>query len=140
MRDMSSDCFEIKICTPAGLIAEESVQSVTLPGIGGELGVLPHHRNYVGILEGGIISYTPERAAQPRRMLISGGVCSFVDDTLTVLADQVEGPEDIDRQGYAKERPALIKLLSEGSSEDQDRIDAAKKLRRIENIDKMLAT
>ena len=58
---------------------------------------------------------------------------------LTVLADQVELPEEIDRRGDARERENWMKLLSDGNCEDPERVEAAAQLKRLESLDRLFA-
>lgn len=136
---MSRESFLIKISTPAGVAAEEPVICASLPGPGGEIEVLPQHREYAAVLEAGLLSYTAADTSQVSRMFISGGLCTFNQSVLTVLADQVETPDSIDRAAYAAERPELIKLLGEGHCDDEVRVAARRKLHRIECLEKLLA-
>lgn len=73
--------FNLKIVAPEGIIAERSVSSVQLPGADGEIGVLPRHCNYTGLLKAGMVRIDSESFE------IRGGFARFADNTLTVLAD-----------------------------------------------------
>ena len=86
---MASDkSFTVKVLTPAGLYLEESTDSVKVPTVDGQIGVLPLHTSYAGILGEGTLEFANEKGA--RKLLIKGGITRFVDATLTVLADSVE--------------------------------------------------
>ena len=42
--------IQLEIVTPERLVYEDEVDSVNVPGIEGELGILPHHAPLVSIL------------------------------------------------------------------------------------------
>ncbi len=83
----SSDSFRIKIFTPAGLFLDETTDSVKLPTSDGQIGVLPEHTKYSGVLGDGVLEFTG--ASGVRSVKISGGLTQFANNTLTVLADSV---------------------------------------------------
>ena len=131
--------FEIKVFTPAGLLLEDKTDSVVLPGANGQVGVLPEHVKYVGQMNIGILEFfsTEEKAA--KRMVVSGGFCSFQDGVLTILADSVDFADSIDKDAYATERDELADFINQGHSQDPERIVAREKLLRIEAIDKLIS-
>jgi F0F1-type ATP synthase epsilon subunit len=80
--------FRLKIFTPAGLVLEDSAREVKLPTEAGEIGILPQHARYCGILGNGQMEYLPAQSSTPKKLQVRGGFCSFVDETLTLLADE----------------------------------------------------
>ena len=81
-----ADAFNLKILTPAGVVATEQVVSVKVPTAAGEIEVLPKHCTYVGLLGKGSISYKTTSGAS-NSVNINNGAVQFSDDTLTILAD-----------------------------------------------------
>lgn len=133
------DSFTLKLFTPNGLLLDESVREVTLPSSTGEIGILPSHTRYVGVLGIGVCEVTPVSGAK-RRFVIAGGFCSFTDNVLQILADAVDTLEDVDRQSYAKDRAQLQQLVSQGSTYTPEWEQADRKLHRILAIDKLLGS
>ena len=86
---MADAKFRLRVFTPAGLILDEETESVKLPAADGEIGVLPQHTKYSGLLGEGTLEFTS--GAGVRRITVSGGLTQFAHNTLTVLADKVEG-------------------------------------------------
>lgn len=78
---MATNAFTLKIVSPEGIVAERLVESVQLPMVDGEIGVLPNHCAYTGQLKAGMIRTGSESYE------IRGGFARFSDNTLTVLAD-----------------------------------------------------
>jgi len=132
-----ADSFTLKVFTPAGLLVEAVVTSVSLPTSQGEVGILPQHVNYVALLGTGILQYAMA-SGQSAKLVIAGGFCSFSDEHLTVLADAVDAPENVDRSTYGAERANLQKVLQGGDSSDPQWAVAQQKLARIEALDQLV--
>ena len=133
-----SDSFQLKVYTPTGLLVDELVDSLTLPTVDGEIGVLPHHVKYTGLLGVGALRFTGLKSGQTQRLVISGGFCSFADGIFTVLADSGDRLESIARASYDKERAELNKVVQLGDSLSPEFQLAQEKLARIEAIDKLI--
>jgi F0F1-type ATP synthase epsilon subunit len=92
---MSDGTFQLKVFSGRGLEVEATVSDVTVPSESGELGFLQNHADYVGLIATGITQYTDVGDASPKRCLVSGGICTFNNNVLTLLADTVDKPEEI---------------------------------------------
>jgi F-type H+-transporting ATPase subunit epsilon len=88
--------IKLKIVTPEKLILEEEVYSVTLPGAAGEVTILPDHVPYVGMIKAGELYFRRTPDAEPEPFATAGGFVEFHENTLSVLADTAERPEEID--------------------------------------------
>lgn len=84
-----ADTFKLRIFTPAGLLHEETVAAVTMQSSQGEIGVLPKHTKYTGVLGSGNLNYTTP-SGDKQKVAIAGGFCTFNVDVLEVLADNAE--------------------------------------------------
>jgi len=111
---MSDDTFQLKVFSGRGLEVEASVRSVTVPSEVGELGFLARHCDYVGLLSTGIVDYTAVDGAS-KRCIVSGGICTFADNVLTLLADTVDLPESLDLRPLSED-VALLKTELEALS------------------------
>jgi F0F1-type ATP synthase epsilon subunit len=78
-------------------------------------------------------------AGSVTKLVVSGGFCTFSEGVMTVLADSVDTAETVDRQGYAKERDALIEQMKGGGDIDPQWLLAQEKLARIDAIDRLLS-
>lgn len=83
---MAQESFNLNVYTPGGVLLKESVGEVTMPTAMGEVGILPGHASYTGILAEGRLSYSA--GGTKKSVSVSGGFASFSGSTLTVLADQ----------------------------------------------------
>ena len=113
-----ADRLQLDIITPERGVLSEAVDAVTLPGLGGELGILPGHTPLISQLQTGVLSYT--QGTTTRRLHVSGGFVEVSDDRVAVLADLAERPEEIDAARARTERDQAEKLLgSTTGSEDE---------------------
>jgi len=122
-----ADKLNLEVITPEKLALREQVDEVIVPGVNGELGILPDHTPLISQLKTGILSY--RQGAQSTRMHVSGGFVEVAADRVSVLSDVAEKPEEIDveRALRAKDR-AERRLGSRG--EDVDFPRAELKLQR----------
>ena len=101
--------LQLDIITPERRLLSEQVDAVTVPGLGGELGILPGHTPLISQLQTGVLSYT--RGAETRRLLVSGGFVEVNDDRVSVLTDLAELPGEIDAARARLERDDAEKRL-----------------------------
>ena len=116
-----ADRLQLDIITPERGLLSEAVDAVTLPGLGGELGILPGHTPLISQLQTGVLSYTQGGAT--KRLLVSGGFVEVSDDHVAVLAELAERPEEVDAARARTERDQAEKLLglTTGSEDDLTR-------------------
>lgn len=90
---------------------------VILPGMGGEMGILPRHAPVLTTLKFGVVRV--RRAGSDQLFAVAGGVAEVQPDLVTVLADAAENVEEIDvkRAELARQRAqeALAKGVPAGS-------------------------
>ena len=117
--------IHLEIITPEKLALREEVDEVVLPGLTGELGVLPDHEPLITQLKTGILTY--RQGGSQQRMHVSGGFAEVLGDKVSVLSDVAEKPGeiDIDRAKAALER-AEKRLIGSGENVDIDRAELKK--------------
>jgi F-type H+-transporting ATPase subunit epsilon len=117
-----ADKLNLEVITPERLVLREQVDEVVAPGLTGELGILPDHTALISQLKTGVLSY--RQGNQNRRLHVSGGFIEVASDSVSVLSDVAEKPEEIDveRAQRAKER-AERRLASRGEDIDFDRAE-----------------
>jgi F-type H+-transporting ATPase subunit epsilon len=113
--------LQLEVVTPVRRVLDEAVDMVTVPGFGGELGILPGHTALISRLQTGVLSYV--QGGRTEELLVSGGFVEVNDDRVSVLADLAERPEEIDVAKAKIERERSEKALSSltGSEEEQER-------------------
>lgn len=110
--------IQLEVITPERRLVSEQVDGVTLPGLDGEIGVLPGHTPLVSQLQTGVLSFN--RGATQNRLLVSGGFAEVTDDRVTVLADVAENAEDVDAaQARADRQNAERVLANLAAGEDE---------------------
>jgi F-type H+-transporting ATPase subunit epsilon len=96
-------------------VFQGDVDIVILPGVAGEMGILPHHAPVLTILKYGVIKI--RRQGKEELFAVAGGMAEVQPEVVTILADAAENIQDIDitRAQAAKKRAedALAKLKPE---------------------------
>jgi F-type H+-transporting ATPase subunit epsilon len=101
--------LQLDVITPERRLLSEQVDAATVPGLNGELGILPGHTPLISQLKTGVLSYT--QGATTRRLLVSGGFVEVNEDRVSVLADCAEFPEEVDVARARQERDEAEKQL-----------------------------
>jgi F-type H+-transporting ATPase subunit epsilon len=116
--------IQLDVITPERRLVSESVDSVTVPGLGGELGILPGHTPLISQLQTGVLSYTQGQTT--RRLLVSGGFVEVNAERVSVLADMAEMPDEIDASRARLEREQAERALNgfSGAPEELEQVRA----------------
>jgi F-type H+-transporting ATPase subunit epsilon len=91
---------------------------VVLPGVEGEMGILPHHAPLLTALKFGVIKVRSGKAEQV--FSVAGGVAEVQPDLVTVLADAAENVEEIDIARAEAARRRAEEMLAQGLPPDSD--------------------
>jgi F-type H+-transporting ATPase subunit epsilon len=119
-----ADTFQLEIVTPAKLVVKDVAEEAQIPGLNGYLGILPGHAPLITELSVGTITYRSGGA--DHTLAVAWGFAEVLQDKVTILAETVERPEEIDveRARKAKER-AEQRLKSNDPKIDFDRAEDA---------------
>lgn len=119
-----ADQLQLEVVTPERRLLSEQVDSVTVPGRGGELGILPGHAALISELQTGVLSYDEDGTTF--QLHVSGGFVEVSGDRVSVLAEVAERPEEIDADRARRAREIAEKRLSgqSGTEIDIDRAQA----------------
>jgi len=114
------DTFQLEIVTPEKLVVKEAVEEAQIPGLDGYLGILPGHAPLISELGVGVITY--RAGGTTKTLSVAWGFAEVLQDKVTILAETVERPEEIDvaRAQQAKERAEQL-LKSNDPELDYDR-------------------
>lgn len=119
--------MKYRLLSPAGLVSEGTATEVVLPGIDGEVGVLPEHTHYVGLLGVGILRVS--NSGREEKFVLSGGFATIRNNVLEILADSVD---DSSVLSSLKAEEASLKEMLQSSVVDSPEWTAANnKLKRI---------
>ena len=122
--------IELEVVTPERRVLAEPVEMVTVPGLNGELGILPGHTPLISQLKTGVLTYVQD--GKNSQLHVSGGFVEVRDDKVSVLADVAERPEEIDVPSARSARERLEKQLSGWSGSEEDLEIARTELARSE--------
>ena len=117
----------LRIITPDTVAFDEAVDSVVLPGLDGQLGVLARHATMVTALDMGELRY--KQGGTEHHMFVSGGFAEVRDNTLRVVTEAGEHVRDIDAERARKAEERARQRISEGD-EELDQVRAEASLRR----------
>ena len=119
-----ADQLQLEVVTPERRLLSEQVNSVTVPGRGGELGILPGHAALISELQTGVLSYNEDGTTF--QLHVSGGFVEVNGDRVSVLAEIAERPEEIDasRARLARDRTEKQQTSWSGTEEDFEKARA----------------
>jgi F-type H+-transporting ATPase subunit epsilon len=110
--------IQLEVVTPERRVLAEAVDTVTVPGFNGELGILPGHTPLISQLRTGVLTFMQgERTGQ---LLVSGGFVEVASDRVSVMAEIAERPEEIDAARARLAREHAEKTLSAWSGTEED--------------------
>jgi len=132
------DRIHLEVVTPERKVFEADVERVEVPGLDGELGILPGHTELVSLLKpAGLLTY--HTGSETGEMAISDGFVEVGSDKVTVLANKASRPEDIDLAAALKiKEHAEHELQRALSNPDADVLRATIELERA-SVDLLLA-
>ena len=111
----------LEIVTPERLAYSDTVDAVNLPGIEGELGVLPHHAPLVSML--GLGELRIRKGGVEESFAIVGGFLQVRPDRVAVMAETADMASEIDLERAQEARREAERAL-EGTVQ-ADAVDLA---------------
>jgi F-type H+-transporting ATPase subunit epsilon len=100
------------------MVWEGEADIVVVPGVAGEMGILPNHAPLLSTLRFGILKVRYKDIEDV--FTVAGGVIEVQPDLITVLADSAENVEEIDVARAESARKRAEKLIEEGLPVDTD--------------------
>jgi len=113
----------LEIVTPERLAYSDTVDSVQLPGVEGELGVLPHHAPLVSML--GVGELRIRKGGAEESFAIAGGFLQVRPDRVVVMAETADMASEIDLEKAQQARREAERAL-EGAATDEVNLAAAR--------------
>jgi F-type H+-transporting ATPase subunit epsilon len=110
----------LRLLSPYQNLFEGDVDAVIVPGEHGEFGVLAMHTKFVTTLRPGVLRYVKD--GQTVRYAVSGGFAEIHQSGVTVLADSMERPQDIDAARAKESRDRAHQELEKRSSMEPKQI------------------
>ena len=133
--------IRVEIVSQDHMVFEGDADIVVVPGVEGEMGILPNHVPLLSTMRYGILKVRFQ--GNEEVFAISGGVVEVQPDIVTVLADAAENVEEIDISRAEAAKRRAEEILKQGPPPDTDtyltmeaalrrsnlRIEAAKRYR-----------
>ena len=108
-----ADKLSLEVVTPFRTVLNEDVDSVTLPGIEGELGILPEHVPLLTTLDTGIMSYV-NSSGNTQAIAVHWGYAQVDGNNVRVLAELAETADEIDLPRAQEAEIKAKELLQSG--------------------------
>ncbi|MBI4748051.1 MAG: F0F1 ATP synthase subunit epsilon [Acidobacteria bacterium] len=120
----------LEIVTPDRLLLHKEADEITVPGLNGEMGILPGHTPLISQLSvAGLVSY--RNGNEQGLAFVSQGFVEVMPDRVTILAERAQLPEEID---LAKAKTALQEAERVLKSAERDAsIDIEKALAALDS-------
>ncbi len=86
--------LRLEVITPGGVVFRDDVDYVEAPAVFGYVGILPGHAPLLYQIRSGQLQY--RQGEEEHYLAVHWGFLEVLDDTVTVLAETAERPQDID--------------------------------------------
>ena len=125
--------FQVHILAADHTLYEGPCQSLVVPALRGQYGILAHHSNTVCAIVPGRLTYrTPDGTEQV--LAVSFGLVKMEDNDVLVLVDSAERPEEIDANWAQREADEAREILLQKRSMQEYRAARAKLARGINRL------
>lgn len=119
-----SNTLKLEIVTPEATIYSEPVEMVTLPGVEGQMGVLPQHVRLITQLVPGEL--TVRKSGRDEYMAVGEGLVEITNDHVSIVTNMAVAVENIDEAAAEDARQrAAARLREKLSSEEVASVNAA---------------
>ena len=121
--------MQLRVVTPIEEKVDIEVTEVTLPGILGELGILPDHTPLMTALVAGVVRY--KGPAGGGMLATNRGFAEVLDNEVTLLVETAERPEDIDLERAQAALKRAVDMQADPPEDfDRERTTRAKRRAR----------
>ena len=115
----------MEIVTAERVVSSEEVRGLVVPGVDGEITVLPNHAPLLTSLKAGAIK-SIKNGNEDHYIAISGGFIEVIGNKVTILADTAEREEEINHErAEAALEQAQENMASSAGSKDLEKSLAA---------------
>jgi F-type H+-transporting ATPase subunit epsilon len=110
--------LKLEIVTPEAKIFEGDVESVLLPGVEGEMGILPQHEALITELNAGEVRIVQDGKTQV--LAIGEGFAEVTGDSVGILTDGAVHDKDIDEKKAEEAVKRAEELLKNASLQGEE--------------------
>ena len=123
---MLPESIQLIVVTPERQLLRETVVDVEIPGLDGQLGILPGHAPLMTELGIGELMYRTNASSPPVVLAVLRGFAEVLPDRVTVLAETAERAEEIDLKRAEEAKARAEQRLAAGDTNlDWDRAAVA---------------
>lgn len=112
-----ANTLRLEIVTPQAKTYSEEVETVSLPGLEGDLGVYPHHTPLMTQIVAGEIRVVQN--GQPKFLAVGAGFVEITGSQVSVLTDMAVQADNIDEQAAEEARKRAENRLKEKLSDEE---------------------
>lgn len=125
---MAENLMKLEIITPERIFYQGDVSMVELTTTEGEVGIYPKHIPMTMIIAPGILTVTESDGTKKQAALMKGFL-EITQDSMSILAEVIEWPEEIDADRVRQSKERAQKRLNE-KQEQVDLVRAEMAMRR----------
>ena len=118
--------LSLEVVTPGRRVLVQEAGEVRIPGVVGELGVLPGHTPLLTSLGTGQLTWFD--GSDAGRLVLQGGFAEVLSGKVTVLAMIAELPEEIDVDAARADAAEAREALKSASADEFAELDAVLRL------------
>ena len=118
-----ANTLKLEIVTPEGVALSEDVDTVTLPGVEGELGIYPHHVPLMTRLSPGLV--VARRNTQVFTLAVSEGFVEITGHHVSLLTDLAVSADADEAEAQAARQRAEARLKERAGEEQVALVEAA---------------
>ena len=126
--------MKLSIVIPERSVFSGPVESVVLPGVDGQLGILPMHARLVTLLQPGAVCYRHE--GHDHYLVVGEGFVEVTQESVTIMTDMAaqerEIDEDVEQVAIERARKALAETDHTPEEEAAVRALIAKSVAKLE--------
>ena len=119
-----ANTLRLEIVTPEAVVYSEQVEMVTLPGVEGQMGVLPQHVRLITQMVPGEL--TVQKDGQDKFLAVGEGMVEVTNDHVSIVTNMAVAVESIDETAAKEARQrAATRLKEKLSAEEVASVNAA---------------
>ena len=92
--------LRLVVVTPEGKTFDDDVEQVVMPGVEGQLGILPGHVPLLTAIQPGELDL--KAGSRGDELAVGGGFAEVTGERVTILTDMAVKPEEIDEHAVEK--------------------------------------
>ena len=119
-----STTFKLEVATPEGMLYSGEVEMVTIPGVEGEMGLLPQHTRLMTYLSPG--EMIVRKDGRDQLMAVGEGLVEVTNTRVSIATNMAIAAEKIDEAAVEEARQrAAARLKEKLSSEEVASVNAS---------------